>query len=85
MIPVGKPGEETSEVPARLAVEAGFRFFDFERAVEQERKLDWRSEPHTLRVWRTGDGALLGEALRTGCEALAAQIAGEAEQVWRNR
>lgn len=85
MAPVGSPGQESLEVPARLVIEGGFRFLDLESVHEHERKLDWSSEPHTLREWRAGDGALLVETLRAGCDAMAVQIVSHAEQHWRNR
>lgn len=85
MAPAGAPGQESSEVPARLVVEGGFRFFDLDPAREHEQKVEWRSELHPLRDRRADDGALLDATLRTGCDALAAQIATEAERIWRSR
>lgn len=83
LIPSGSPGQEASEVPARLVIEAGFRFIDLGNGQHHEQFVQWQAEPRTLRDWRSDSGAPLHAALKTACDTLAGQIISAAELVWR--
>ncbi|HET9664612.1 MAG TPA: hypothetical protein VFP00_10315, partial [Burkholderiales bacterium] len=83
ILPAGDVGQSGPEIPARLLVEAGFRFVGTASGRHQEHYLHWRSEPHTLQAWRARNGALLAEALRQACDSLAVQFREAAERLWR--
>ncbi len=83
LIPAGSPGQQASEVPARLVIEAGFRFIDLANGQHHQQSVQWQAEPRTLRDWRSDNGAPLHAALKTACDALAGQIISAAELVWR--
>lgn len=83
LIPSGSPGQEASEVPARLVIEAGLRFIDLANGQHHEQFVQWQAEPRTLRDWRSDNGAPLHAALKTACDTLAGQIISAAELIWR--
>jgi hypothetical protein len=83
LIPAGSPGQQASEVPARLVIKAGLRFIDLANGQQHEQSVQWQAEPRTLRDWRSDNGAPLHAALKTACDALAGQIISAAELIWR--